>query len=565
MAHQNLTSTGIVTGQIVEADQITQFVNAFTGQPVGGIGYDITISGSLNLTGSLLMTGSLINEFSGQFSSLGLGVAAPTAPTMLHIKDTSVANDPIALLEAPGGTDSARIRFQNADVTYDVGAYGSSGDSFMIIQDQNSAVKFPVIIAKDTDSYTLMTAATKVGIGLGASMEAITTPLPAGSLQALGTISGSEIDGGVISASAAGVNIHGTASHAENVVTSSTGSYVKLGNIDMSGANTSDYSASANFNTSFDIISTSNIKSNKFQLNNGADSYADYLGQTLISGSAGGYAYFGSVADGSYIKIGGTSNEIKIDSGGQVNIEGNDIDINGLLRVSGSQTAGAPRIVIGPPSGIPGSNNPSSSLFHESLRFYKSGDTVVGNYNTDAGASLSFRQGGSSRLKISSSGDLIVSESLQILNQPSVVADDLRCTYKYGDSQNHVRMLFESNGGQTSGNSAIPLWNWDPNNSAPGLYRFKYSVLGFNSAAGTNTTHQAYFNAEQLCYWSGTQFTEIGENTVTSILGSFSSVTLNLALGPGSSTVEVAVQGQSGYTIQWKLFAEIEAVIIPSI
>ncbi len=563
MAHQNLTSTGIVTGQIVEADQITQFVNAFTGQPVGGIGYDITISGSLNLTGSLLMTGSLINEFSGQFSSLGLGVAAPTAPTMLHIKDTSVANDPIALLEAPGGTDSARIRFQNADVTYDVGAYGSSGDSFMIIQDQNSAVKFPVIITKDTDSYTLMTAATKVGIGLGASMEAITTPLPAGSLQALGTVSGSEIKGGIISASAAGVNIHGTASHAENVVTSSTGSYVKLGNIDMSGANTSDYSASANFNTSFDIISTSNVKSNKFQFNNGTDFFADSTGNNIISGSAGDYTYFGSVADGSYLKIGGATNEVIIDSGGQVHIEGNDVGVNGLLRVSGSQ-ATTPRIVIGPPSGAPGSNNPSSSLFHESLRFYKSGDTIVGNYNTDAGASLSFRQGGQNRLRISSSGDLIVSESLQILNQPSVVADDLRCTYKYGDSQNHVRMLFESNGGTTAGNSAIPLWNWDPNTTAPGLYRFKYSVLGFNNGSN-ETTHQAYFNAEQLCYWSGTQFTEIGENTVTSILGSFTTVVLNLSLGAGSTTVEVGVNGQAGYNIQWKLFAEIEAIITPTI
>ena len=63
MAHQNLSSAGIATGQIVEASEITQFVNAFTGQPVNNQGYDITISGSLNLTGSLLMTGSFISEF----------------------------------------------------------------------------------------------------------------------------------------------------------------------------------------------------------------------------------------------------------------------------------------------------------------------------------------------------------------------------------------------------------------------------------------------------------------------------------------------------------------------
>ena len=65
MAHQNLSNTGIVDGQIVEASEITQIVNAFTKVPVNGSGYDITISGSLNLTGSLLMTGSFVNEFTG--------------------------------------------------------------------------------------------------------------------------------------------------------------------------------------------------------------------------------------------------------------------------------------------------------------------------------------------------------------------------------------------------------------------------------------------------------------------------------------------------------------------
>jgi len=191
MAHQDLSGTGIVTGQTVEASQVTQFVNAFTGQPVSGKGYDITISGSLNLTGSLLMTGSLINEFTGQFSALGIGVAAPTAPTMLHIKDTAVGGDPIVLLEANTGTDNARIRFQNPDVSYDVGAYGSSGDDFMIVQDQNGTPKFQFIIGKNEPSYALQIRNGVVGSGMGAGFNSNPSNLPDGSIQASATISGS--------------------------------------------------------------------------------------------------------------------------------------------------------------------------------------------------------------------------------------------------------------------------------------------------------------------------------------------------------------------------------------
>ena len=50
-----LSNTGIVTGQTVEALQVSQSVDAFT----GANDYDITISGSLTLTGSLLQTGSV--------------------------------------------------------------------------------------------------------------------------------------------------------------------------------------------------------------------------------------------------------------------------------------------------------------------------------------------------------------------------------------------------------------------------------------------------------------------------------------------------------------------------
>jgi hypothetical protein len=50
-----LSNNGIATGQTIEALQVSQSLDAFTGDKA----YDITISGSLTLTGSLFSTGSV--------------------------------------------------------------------------------------------------------------------------------------------------------------------------------------------------------------------------------------------------------------------------------------------------------------------------------------------------------------------------------------------------------------------------------------------------------------------------------------------------------------------------
>ncbi len=52
---KTLSNSGIQTGDIIEANQVSQSVDAFTGAD----DYDITISGSLTITGSLLSTGSV--------------------------------------------------------------------------------------------------------------------------------------------------------------------------------------------------------------------------------------------------------------------------------------------------------------------------------------------------------------------------------------------------------------------------------------------------------------------------------------------------------------------------
>lgn len=187
-AQNTFSGTGILDGQIVEAPHVSQSVDAFTAQK----DYDVVLSGSLEVTGSVLISGSLINEYTGQFKTLGIGTTAPISPTMLHIKsDAAGGFDPIVLIEAKTGNDLARLRLKNLDVEYDMGAFGSSGDSFMIVQEQSGTPKFPFIIDKDTTSYTLYSSGNSVGVGLGASSPIILSALPAGSIQVDQLVSGS--------------------------------------------------------------------------------------------------------------------------------------------------------------------------------------------------------------------------------------------------------------------------------------------------------------------------------------------------------------------------------------
>ena len=571
MAHQDLSAAGIVTGQIVEASEITQFVNALTGTPVGGIGYDITISGSLNLTGSFLMTGSLINEYSGQFSALGLGVTAPTAPTILHIKDTAAGGDPIALLEANAGTDNARIRFSNSDVLYDLGAYGSSGDSFQIVQDQTGTPRFPFIINKDTVSYTLYSAGDSVGIGLGVSTSTILTPLPAGSLQAAGRVSGSSLRAGIISASDSGINIHGTASYANYATTAGSVTAVNLSEVVMAGGGAASlYSASNAFNSAFNIVSNGGIiKGTNIQYLTGGG-LKDSSGETIINGNIntntlefgdmfqggggeGARWYLDTTNDISYFKCDGIEPH-------SIHASGNITSVNKLL-ASGSAS---PSVVVGPNANAGSVNAASASLFINNLEFCNDATAYISNNNNSPLANLAFSaQGGSSNVSaiISGSKDFTLNQSLIVLNKTGESDDSLRMSYKYGETSNHARMVFEGNGVITSNAATGNVWDWQPNTSDPGTYVFKYSIIGADETNPTSQqTNQVYVRTDQVTHWNGTRFFLIGTNNITNITGGLSSTIVTIGLGVGNNTMAVDCTGQVGKSISWKIFVEVEMV-----
>ena len=419
MAHQNLSSAGIATGQIVEASEITQFVNAFTGQPVNNQGYDITISGSLNLTGSLLMTGSFISEFKGQFKTLGLGVAAPSEPTMLHVKTADASDDPLILIESDNASGDAMILAKNPDTQWKYGLSGANLDSFMVIENKGGTTYTPFNIGTTTPSYAFQIFNNVVGIGMGSSFTGNPSNLPAKSLQAFATISGSLVEGNILSASSntvGEVTIHGTASDASYAQAAAIVASVNLGSVVMTGTNTAAFSGSGNYNSTFNVVSNGGrVEGTNLRYKTGIQ---DTNGENIINGNIQsstlkiGDPDSGGGGDGPIIEFDTNNNKTLFRTSNQntndVHVFGN-ITSSEDIRISGS---GTPSLIVGPPTGLPVSNNPSASLFHESLRFYKSGETTVGNYNTDSGALLNLQAGANPNLQLSSSQETTANKNL---------------------------------------------------------------------------------------------------------------------------------------------------------
>ena len=511
MAHQNLSNTGIVDGQIVEASEITQIVNAFTKVPVNGSGYDITISGSLNLTGSLLMTGSFVNEFTGQFSALGLGVAAPTAPTMLHIKDTAAGGDPIVLLEGNAGGDNARIRFSNSDVTYDVGAYGGSDDDFILIQDAASTALEPLRIDKDTISSTIYASVDSVGIGLGANTPAIINPLPVGSLQALGRVSGSSMRAGIISASAAGENIHGTASYATFIDTAQTASYVKATSIDFFytlSQQVNSTSTIASVTGSYDALKVSDLSGISIK-DIGTNDYSIVLSGSVAADA--GLLYFGGVNSGEYFTFDQGEQIIKAETG--TFFATNGLEVQGKIRLSGSSGASSTRELVVGPNGTIGSNLPSASLSDNDLKFNRNNTAYVGNYNTDSTSKLALSAGGGgssafTNIELSASGDVTLPNGQLILDgatNPSSLTN-LQTYTNFNPTVSTTdfrKTVIRSKAIETTSATAVTAFTLNASNmpTTSGIYCITFTCLGTDGSG--NGTRMVRMERSILASWIG--------------------------------------------------------------
>ena len=577
MANNTLSGAGIVTGQIVQAAEITQFVNAFTGVPVNSKGYDITISGSLNLTGSLLMTGSFINEFSGQFTSLGLGVVAPTAPTMLHIKDTAAGGDPIVLLEGNAGTDNARIRFSNSDVSYDLGAYGSSDDDFQIVQDAGGTVLTPFIVGKNTPTETFQIYNGILGIGMGNNFNSNPSNLPVKSIQAFETVSGSLLQGLIISASGVGVgtnaNIYGTASQALYAGSAGTiAGGVNLGSVVMTGTNTSAFSASGNFNTAFNISSAGSgtILSKKFKLASATSEIMDYVGATIISGSDTGLHIGYPTDNGTEIVINDDLEKILIKAPNYLYVVQDGTNsrtvFSNEVRISGSAT---PELLVGP-IGANGANFPSSSLNQQNLSFDYGGVNYIRNSKPDNLSRLALSVGSNAAngvgLVISGStgnfSDTVTNKSIQILNRGAGIADSSRLSLRAGANTGatlvHARSIYEINPLVGNGVTSFPLITFDCSSfGIDQIFSANVKVLGGEGSSDVNACLAEVIEVLMFYNNSSSTVTLLNTTVVSSQRGSSVSAATVVA-SVNSSNFVVTCTGVGGKNIQFSAFMTLD-------
>ena len=226
---QKFSNIGILDGEIIEANEISQSVDAFMKLKA----YDIIISGSLTVTGSINITGSFGGSGElGQFSRLGIGTPAPV-DSEIHIKTTSGTGDPIILVEAQINS-SPKIKLQNPDTIWSAGlSSGIKGipqTSFVIENDGN----FPVIIRKDSGNDVLNLTEGVFAVGpVGFTPGTLT----GGSMMVNKNISGSLLKTNKIFATSSTPNfitLWGTASFASEIALSNTASYIESIDIDFS-------------------------------------------------------------------------------------------------------------------------------------------------------------------------------------------------------------------------------------------------------------------------------------------------------------------------------------------
>ena len=524
-AQNQFSGIGILDGQIVEANHVSQSVDAFTALK----DYDIIISGSLTVTGSINLSGSLVNEYTGQFKTLGIGTPAPTGDDiMLHVKsDLNNGFDPIVLIEGKGDTDNAIVRLKNPTVEYDIGELFSS--DFSITQDRNGTPSTPFKIDYGAEDYTLYLAANSVGVGMGANTPSKLANLPIGSLQVQQLITSSVLRANTISASATtggpagslGENIHGTASYATYVETSQTASYIKSTNIDFA------YSISQQINSNGTIVATTGSFNHlKLDDNSGAAlknvSNANYT--RFISGSTEtnqGALWLGNMeSGGTMIEINNEFDHIKLYA--DKTFMTGDAVVGDDLFISGSVT---PSLIVGPAAAQGTINSPSSSLFANSLEFNRNDVAYIGNFNTAATSKVQLSAGGGGNsskmaMELSSSKDTKLSGSLNMMGGPTPTnhydlisfwdlgrtTSTLNASGRSGyykmrpfNTNNSSANVFGITFGNYFGNNANVNWKLSTNTGQNKfIFHAKMCVLGTPSNA-----NGVYLEREFLVQWAG--------------------------------------------------------------
>jgi len=138
---ETLSNSGIATGQPVLAAQVSQSVQAFT----GAVGYDITISGSLNLPANTQMNGTASEAI------YATSAGSTTTTTTVTVSEETAAETNYIVFSPSSSVGGSAQNLKNTDT---VGAGGATGG----LQYNSNLGR---VFAKDFESTT--TTATQVG------------------------------------------------------------------------------------------------------------------------------------------------------------------------------------------------------------------------------------------------------------------------------------------------------------------------------------------------------------------------------------------------------------------
>ena len=111
---ETLSNSGIVTGQPVLAAQVSQSVQAFT----GAVGYDITISGSLNLPANTQMNGTASEAI------YATSAGSTTTTTTVTVSEETAAETNYIVFSPSSSVGGSAQNLKNTDT---VGAGGATG------------------------------------------------------------------------------------------------------------------------------------------------------------------------------------------------------------------------------------------------------------------------------------------------------------------------------------------------------------------------------------------------------------------------------------------------------
>ena len=152
---KTLSNSGIATGQTIEASEVSQSIDAFTGADA----YDITISGSLTVTGSISVSGSIVNDLTSSnavTASHALNLSSPTLDAVTTAGNTTANAISTGAVTATSANIGSGLNANSINSTTNIAAGGfisASGNLYAATADNDSTTYKTVVVNPLTGKF----------------------------------------------------------------------------------------------------------------------------------------------------------------------------------------------------------------------------------------------------------------------------------------------------------------------------------------------------------------------------------------------------------------------------